>query len=91
MKHARKKEKTSTYFFSSMEVAIFVNDELVKSLQRLVYLQQFDYKTTLSIFGGVRLQKWDRLVLKMKSTNNQDVVVSEKTTLGMVLTGWFDY
>uniref|UniRef100_A0A7M5VBF8 Uncharacterized protein n=2 Tax=Clytia hemisphaerica TaxID=252671 RepID=A0A7M5VBF8_9CNID len=71
---------------SSMEVAVFVNDQLVTSLYRLTYLRHFQYKTTMTIFGGVRLQKWDRLVLKMKSTNNQLIVVSEKTTLGIVLT-----
>ena len=54
-------------------------------------IKQLKEKTTISLFGGVRARKWDRMVLKIKTDDPLKIIISEKSMFGVAITGQLRY
>ena len=52
-------------------------------------VKQINEKTTISLFGGVRARKWDRMVVKIKTDEPLKMEISEKSMFGAAITGQF--
>ena len=67
-------------------MAVFINEQMIHSLH-YEEVKQVKEKTTISLFGGVRARKWDRMMVKIKTDDPLKMEISEKSMFGVAITG----
>lgn len=74
-----------------MHGGIFKNGILDKSLHYETWISSDLKVFSMNILGGIHIQKWDRLTIKIKSENNVTLFLMEDSTFAVFLTGIYIY